>query len=175
MRKLLVLVAACAMLLSSALAQQSDANAPATREDIERYLAVINSHQMMTDMMKAMSKPMHQLVHEQYLKEKDKLPAGFEEQTDKMLDGMFKDMPFDEMMQATVPVYQKHFTKGDVDALVAFYSTPTGQKVLHELPAIMGEAMQSMTPIVEKYMEAMKQRVDEQFANALKDSEKKSD
>ena len=34
------------------------------------------------------------------------------------------------MMQSMVPAYQKHFTKGDIDNLVAFYSSPTGEKVI---------------------------------------------
>jgi hypothetical protein len=163
-----------ALVAVGAVAQQADANAPATREDVEKYLAAINSHQMMAQMMDAMAKPMHQMVHDQYLKDKDKLPADFEERTTKMLDDSFRDMPFDQMMQATVPIYQKHLTKGDIDALVAFYSSPTGQKMLRELPAIMGETMQAMMPSMEKYMETVRQKIDEQFAQALKQSEKKS-
>src|SRR5439155_13694987 len=50
-------------------------------------------------------------------------------------------MPFDEMMDAMVPTYQKHFTRGELDALTAFYSSPTGQKILREMPAIMSEAI----------------------------------
>ena len=50
------------------------------------------------------------------------------------------------------PVYQKHFTKGNIDDLLAFYSTPTGQKVVKELPAISTEAMQAATPIYQKMM-----------------------
>jgi len=83
-------------------------------------------------------------------------------------------MPFNEMLQAMVPVYQRHFTKGDVNALIAFYSSPTGQKMLHELPSIMSEAMESMTPLMEKYMKTMKQRIDDEFAEALKKSDKKN-
>jgi hypothetical protein len=45
------------------------------------------------------------------------------------MDNMTKQIPYDEMMPATGPAYQKHFTKGDMDALVAFYSVPTGQKL----------------------------------------------
>ena len=30
----------------------------------------------------------------------------------KQMDDMLKNMPLDEMMQATIPAYQKHFTKG---------------------------------------------------------------
>ena len=175
MKRFLAAMGICVALAMSALAQQNDPNAPATREDIQHYLDVVNSHQMMTQMMDAMAKPMHKMVHDQYLKDKDKLPAGFEEQTTKMLDDMFRDMPLDDMMQAMVPVYQKHFTKGDVDALVAFYASPTGQKMLREMPAIMGEAMEAMTPTMEKYMETIRHRVDQQFAQALKQSDKKPD
>ena len=160
--------------ISTALAQTNDPNAPATREDIEHYLSVMYSHEMMTQMMDAMIKPMHQMVHEQFLKDKDKLPADFEEKTTKMMDDMLKSMPLDEMMQAMVPVYQKHFTKGDVDALITFYSSPTGQKMLREMPAIMAEAMQSSMPIMHKYMETLRQKVEDEVAEALKQSEKKT-
>jgi hypothetical protein len=34
--------------------------------------------------------------------------------------------------------------------------------------------MQAMTPIVEKYMESVKQQVDDEFAQALKQSSKKT-
>jgi uncharacterized protein len=125
-------------------------------------------------MMAAMAKPMHQMVHDEYVKDKDKLPANFEERTNKTMDDLFQDMPFDEMMQAMVPVYQKHLTKGDIDALVAFYSSPTGQKMLKEMPAIMGEAMENMMPIMQKYMATVKERIDHETAAALKESEKRS-
>jgi len=174
MKRAVIFLILCAASATSGLAQQGTANAPATREDIERYLSAIHSHDMMNQMAAAMSKPIHQMVHDEYLKDKDKLPADFEDRTNKMTDDMFKEMPFDEMMQAMVPVYQKHFTKGDIDALVAFYSSPTGQKTLRELPAIMSEAMESAIPIMQKYMETMKQRIDEETAKALKESEKRS-
>ncbi len=174
MKRFLIGVTLCVALATSVMAQQDASSAPATKEDVERYLNAIHSHDMMNQMVAAMSKPMHQMVHDEYVKDKDKLPADFEQRTDKMMDDMFKEMPFDEMMQAMVPVYQKHFTKGDIDALVAFYSSPTGQKTLRELPAIMSEAMESAIPIVQKYMETMKQRIDEETAKALKESEKRS-
>jgi len=84
-----------------------------------------------------------------------------------------KGMPFDEMIQAMVPAYQKHFTKGDIDSLVAFYSSPTGQKILREMPAITGEAMQSMMPIMRQHMDAMNQRIQQEVADMVKKSQKK--
>jgi uncharacterized protein len=172
-KRVLISLTMCVVFAASVMAQDAS-SAPATKEDVERYLNAVNSRDMLNQMMAAMEKPMHQMAHEQYLKDKDKLPADFEERTNKSMDDMFKNFPWDEMMQAMVPVYQKHLTKGDVDALVAFYSSPTGAKMLREMPAIMGEAMQSMMPIMQKYMATVKDRIDQETAEALKESEKKA-
>ena len=154
-------------------AQQAAADDPATKQDVERYLQAVHSHDMMKQMMEAMSKPMHQMVHDQFMKDKDKLPADFETRMTKIIDDMMKDMPLDEMMQAMVPVYQKHFTKGDIDAFIVFYSSPTGQKMLREMPAITAEAMQSIMPVMRKYTDTMTARIQQEVADSLKDSQKK--
>jgi hypothetical protein len=161
-KRLLPLVFMCLVLSSGARAQQTGPNAPATKEDIEAYLQVMHAHEMMANMMDAMIKPMHQMIHEQYLKNKDKLPPDFEEHMNQLMDDMMKNMPFDEMTQAMVPAYQKYLTKGDVAALVAFYSTATGQKILKQLPAIMAESMQDAMPIMQKYMDTMRQRMEQE-------------
>ena len=156
------------------VAQQAAANdsAPASKEDVERYLQAINYRDMMNKMIDAMSTPMRQMVHEQYMKDKDKLPADFEAQTNKKTEEMMKDMPWEEMIQAMVPSYQKHFTKGDMDSLTAFYTSPTGAKVLREMPAIAAESMQTMMPIVRKHIEAVNQSLQQQIAEILKQSQK---
>src|SRR5277367_3348364 len=59
-------------------AAKADADAPATKEDVEAYLAVMHYKELTANMMAAMVKPMHQMLHEQYLKNKDKLPPDFE-------------------------------------------------------------------------------------------------
>jgi uncharacterized protein len=151
------------------LAQQTVSDSPASKEDIQKYLNVMHSKEMMTKIMDAMAKPMRQMFHEQYLKDKDKLPPNFEERMSNRMEENFRNMPFDEMLQAMVPVYQKHFTKGDVDALLAFYSSPTGQKMIRELPAITAEAMQAMMPILREKMDAMSQRMQQEVAQMMKD------
>jgi hypothetical protein len=173
MKRLFVTVIFCLAFTCSGLAQDNSAAAPATKEDVERYFQVIHSHDMIQNMIAAMSKPMHQSVHDQFMKDKDKLPPDFESRMNKIMDDMMKDMPFDEMMAAMVPTYQKHFTKGDIDALVSFYSTQTGQKVLREMPAIMGESMQTMMPIMRQHMDEINQRVQQAVTDMLKDSQKK--
>jgi len=168
MKRFLVAAIVCVSFAYSGLAQDTGANAPASREDVERYLQAVHSHDMMQKIMETMAKSMQQMTHERYLKDKDKLPPDFEARTNKMMNDMMKDMPFDEMMQAMVPTYQKHFTKGDIDALVAFYTSPTGQKLLRETPAITGEAMTAMMPILRQHMDAMSRRLQQQTDEMMK-------
>jgi len=158
--KRLVSVAAVVFFLSwSCFAQTNVDDSPATKADVERYFQIVNSHDMMKKLMASMAQGIQQMTHEQYVKHQDELPAGYETKMNAMMDDMFNNMPMDEMMQSMVPAYQKHFTKGDIDNLVAFYSSPTGEKVLRELPSIMAEAMQGMMPIMTKYMETVQQRL----------------
>jgi uncharacterized protein len=169
------LVVTIVLLCCSAIgfAQQDPADSPANKEEVEKYLEVMHSREMMAKMVDAMAKPMHQMMHDQYEKDKDKLPADFEARMNKVMDDYLKSFPWDEILQSMVPVYQKHFTKGDLDHLVAFYSTPTGQKLIREMPAITAEAMQVVLPIMSQKMEAMRHDVQQQVAEMIKQSEAK--
>jgi hypothetical protein len=156
-------------------AQNSTDDTPATQADVERYLQAINSHDMMKKLMSSMTQGMHQMWHEQFLKHKEELPPDFEAKMTATMDDMLENAPMDEIMQAMVPAYQKHLTKGDIDNLVAFYSSPTGAKLLREMPAMMGEAMQDMMPILTKYMETVQVRLKKQTDDMIAQAKKQAD
>ncbi|HLX86445.1 MAG TPA: DUF2059 domain-containing protein [Terriglobales bacterium] len=171
--KRLLLVATVVFSLSwSCLAQANAEDSPASKADVERYFQIVRSHDMMKKMMGTMTQSIHQMMHEQYLKHQEDLPADYESKMSAMTDDMFLNMPMDEMMQAMVPAYQKHLTKGDIDNLVAFYSSPTGEKVLREMPAMMAEAMQDMMPIMSKYMDTVRARLQKETDTMLAQSKK---
>jgi hypothetical protein len=170
MKRILLAGAIVLAICGYVAAHQNPADTPATKEDIQRYLQIVHSKEMAEKMMDAMSKPLHQMVHEQYLKDKDKLPADFEARMNKRLDEYSKDLPWDEILDSMVPVYQKHLTKGDVDALVTFYSTPTGQKLMKEMPQILSESMQNMMPLMRRQIDTLNQRVQEDIAAMVKES-----
>src|ERR1700674_2309785 len=159
MKRLVSVVAVVFLLSWSCFAQTSSDDSPATKADVERYFQITGSHDMMKKYSAAMTQSMHQMFHEQYLKHKDNLPADYESTIASMMDDMFQNMPMDEMTQAMIPAYQKHLTKGDIDNLVAFYSTPTGSKLLKEMPSMTGEATQAAMPIMSKYVDTIEKRV----------------
>ena len=154
---------------SISFAQQNPADAPASKADIERYLAAMHTSDLLKNMMATMTRQMHKTVHEMLEKQPD-LPPEFEARMDKMMDDTLKDFPVDEYLQAVAPIYQKHLTKGDVDALVTFYSSPTGQKILNEMPAMTAEAMQAASPLIQKMVAKAMDRVREEVAQAQKAS-----
>jgi hypothetical protein len=78
----------------------------------------------------------------------------------------------DEMVDAIVPIYQKHVSKADLAAVTAFYSSPAGQKILKELPAIMSESMQAGGEIGRRVFAAKGEELDRQLSELAKESKK---
>jgi hypothetical protein len=158
--KRLALTATMVLFLAGlCFAQTSTDQTPATKADIERYFQVTKSPDMVKKMVAAMTQNMHQTFHQQFLKHKDELPPDYETKITARMEDLLTNMPMDEMLQAMVPAYQKHFTKGDIDNLIVFYSSPTGEKLLRELPSIMTDSMQDAMPIMMRYMETVQQRL----------------
>jgi hypothetical protein len=91
------------------------------------------------------------------------------------MDDLIKAMPIDEITQAMIPAYQKHFTKSDIDAMNAFYSSPVGQKVLQQLPVVMQEGSQAAMPILSRYITEWKDRMQQDLKEMEKDSPRKND
>jgi uncharacterized protein len=161
---------ACLMFASIGFAQQNAADAPASKEDVQRYLDAVHSREMMENTLSAMMKQMHQMTHEQVLKERN-LPADFEAHMDKITDDLFKNFPYEAIQEAMVPVYQKHFTKVEMDALAEFYTAPTGQKILKEMPEVVTEAMQASSGILQKMMSDARNRLQSEIAQARKQTD----
>ena len=173
MKRFSSVLVACLVLSSIGAAQQTSSDVPAAKEDVERVFEVMHLRDTMKLMMDGIAKQQRQLMHEQLRKNEASLPPDYETRMDKMLDDTLKNFPMEEMFQVMVPVYQKHLNKGDLDAMVAFYSSPTGQKLMKELPAITQEAMQAAFPIMQKEMTLVLERVQREVAQMMKDPKAK--
>jgi hypothetical protein len=55
-----------------------------------------------------------------------------------------------------------------MEALVGFYTSPAGQKLLRELPAITGEAMTAIMPIMTRHMDTVNRRLQQEADEMLK-------
>jgi uncharacterized protein len=170
--KRLLIALACLALCAPCLAQNADE--PASRDDVILYLRTMRSHDMFQRTMEVQSQTIQQLFHDQLLKDKGTLPPDYDTHMKKAMDDLVKNMPVDDMVQAMIPSYQKHFTKADIEAMNAFYSSPVGQKVLQELPAVMQEGSQAAMPIMSKYLSEWKDRMEKEMKELENSAPKKS-
>jgi hypothetical protein len=162
----------CLVLSAPGLAQTPDTDA-ATRDDVILYLRTMRSHDLMQRTIEVQFQSMQQLMHDQMLQENGSVPAEFDAHMKKMMDELRKGMPLDEITNAMIPAYQNHFTRSDIQAMNAFYSSPVGQKVLEQLPAVMQEGMQAAMPIMSKYLTEAKDRIQQDVKELGKTPQKK--
>jgi hypothetical protein len=104
-----------------------------------------------------------------------KTPNPTPKQIDRLhsiIDAGLEDLPLDEMVEAVVAVYQRHFTKTDVEELVRFYSSPVGQKVLHEQPQMMQESMQAGAEIQRKRYDETMLKIQKKIDQMMDEDEK---
>ncbi len=155
MKRVLIVFAGLALnaFAFSTLALAQNADDPASRDDVILLLRTMHSHDMMRRTMEVQSASMQKLFHDMILKDTGKVPPDFDARFKKAMTDMLNGMPTDDLVQAMIPAYQKHFTQGDITAMNAFYSSPVGEKVLEELPDVMRDGMEAALPLLSKYLD----------------------
>lgn len=123
MRRWLFVAAVLVLCSVSAWAQE----APASKEQrVRQLLVLMRAGDMGVQMMDNLIGTMKQMVPD----------AGDEYW--KALRGKVKSTDLVDML---VPVYVKHLESADIDELIRFYSSPTGQRFLEKQPLIAQESM----------------------------------
>lgn len=173
MKRWLAAVLCIALLpVTAAFAQQS--GDPATKEDVQKLFDLTDSRKQFDAIMSALAKQIQAQTQSLLRKRSENLTpeqaARLNAFVNDSLQNVLQNMPFDEMMQAIMPIYQHRFTHGEMQELIRFNVSPVGKKVRAQMPAIMAESMQAMTPIIQKRTEAqmadMQVRVEE-YAKTL--------
>ena len=146
------------------------ADAP-TRDQIMTLLDLLQVRKTMSAMLQNMKQIMRQGAEESFRK---KVPNPTPKQL-AALQGMFDDvidMPLDEMVDALIPIYQRHLTRTDLEEIIRFYSSPAGQKLLREQPQMLHEGMQAGADIERKRMDEINAKLQDRMqklSDAAKD------
>lgn len=141
---------------------------PPTREDVLKLFDLLQITKTMDAVINA-TKQQSMEIAEQMIR--DRMPDATSEQKKQfmaMVDDVMRESlgtaAINEMLAATIPVYQHHLTKSDMEAMMAFYSSPVGQKILHEQPAMVQESMDASAGIQQRIARAMFQKIGERVA-----------
>lgn len=158
-------------------AQTVTADAP-SRQDILKLFHVMRLNDQMESMQKTMLQQMLPAIEQTI---EDEIPNATNADRERMralmkssMDEAMNMYPVHEMIEDFIPVYQKNYTKADVQAITAFYASPAGQRLLDKQPQIMQDAMATIMPKTQARMKKLMERIGQQAQQIAKPAPKKA-
>jgi hypothetical protein len=158
-------IAIFSLTLSLPLFAQDAASAvdQSTRDEVVRFMDLLQVRSRMTTILDSMRVQQKRLAEQSLKQEKPNATPQEIQRADQVVDTALNTtlsgQTIDEMINALVPIYQRHFSKADLDGILAFYTSPVGQKLQNEQPAIMQESMQATTDIISRKLPEIKQAI----------------
>lgn len=150
----------------------------ATRAQIEKLFEVMRLRVQMGAMMNMMPGIITGSFRAQVKNINESLPPGkqlapqdqaeLEKVMKKYMDQASSIYPVDDMIADAVPVYQRHISSSDADAVIAFYSSPAGQHLLNQQPAIMSEYMAVIMPQIQTRSKRLTDRMQAEIQQVVK-------
>jgi uncharacterized protein len=133
----------------------------ASKEDVQKLFDVMASRDQVRQLMDQMFAQMRAINRQEMKKKHPEISEEELARSERGSQELIRNFPIDGMLSDMVPVYQRHFTKTEIEGLTAFYSSPIGQKFLHEMPAVTAETMRVAMPRIQATVDAALKRVDQ--------------
>jgi hypothetical protein len=102
-----------------------------------------------------------QITHENVKKLFPNITQKELDRIDAMADTTMKSYNIDDIFNDMIPIYQRHLNKADITAMLAFYESPTGSKLLREQPAMIAESMEISRIRMEKVMGDLMEKIED--------------
>ena len=166
------------LLTSTLFAQQSTArNSPnssivpkeeqASREDVVALMDVMHSRRQVVAVIDMMKEQMLNGMHQSFLREHPNASPEALKKLDATMEGAWKFINIDELTEASIPVYQKYLSHEDALALIAFYSSPTGQRFLDRMPSLVKEAGAAGAKVMQGHLDEIQAISKQRFQEFL--------
>jgi hypothetical protein len=147
-----------------------------TKEQLAKLFDLMRVHEQLasvTKMMPALMQQQFAAQAKQMQKDHPEIPTQTEEQQKASAKVMNKFMEramnlygSDEMIADMSSLYQKHLSRSDVDGIIAFYSSPSGQHMLDMMPVIMTEFMPTVMRRVQERIAPLTTEMIKEMAEA---------
>jgi hypothetical protein len=123
---------------TSAVPARAEAEiSPAFKKKIVEFMGIIGAKNITRQVALTFSKQLAFTLKQSHPEIDNQAFAVIAEETEEVLDRRS-----DEILDHMVPVYAKHFSESDIDALLEFYRSPVGRKTVTEMPGLMQECME---------------------------------
>jgi hypothetical protein len=148
-----------------------------TKEQLAKLFEVMRLREQMQNMMKAVPSMVQQQIQAQAKEMAAKNPGGaptaeqqaaIEKVLNKYMEKAFSIYTADEMIADMGTIYQRHLSRADIDAFIAFYASPAGQHLLDITPVIMQEYMPMVMNRVQERGKALNDGLAKDMAEIIK-------
>lgn len=184
-------ISACALGQSGTSAEQADTPAQAgsaagatippdqqaSKEQLAKLFDAMRLREQMQSMRQMVPGMVQQQIKAAMQQTEADLPAGtkltaeqrkgIENIMSKYVGKSMDLYPPEEMLTDMTVIYQRHLSKDDVDAMIAFYSSPAGQHLLNAQPRIAQEYMPMVMSKVTERSQAMTKEMMKEMAEIV--------
>jgi len=134
-----------------------------TKEQLAKLFELMRLHQQVQSVLTMTQSMMQQQLSAQIKDRAGKLgssltadqQAAIAKISDKYMQKAFNLFTIDELLDDMAGIYQRHISRSDVDAMIAFYSAPAGQHLLDAQPVILKEYMPVIMQRVQERSKAL--------------------
>lgn len=149
------------ILLFTSIPLFAQSDAPASRDDILKLFGVMKVHDQTRLVMESVAAQQREMMHDGLRKRYPQITDAEIARLDQATSEIMREVSVDDLLTDMIPVYQKHLSKKDVDAMSAFYSSDTGQKLLREMPAMTTESLRATAPRMQAIMDKVMDRIEQ--------------
>jgi hypothetical protein len=146
--------------------QQLPANAP-TRQQVLKLFEATQLRRTMEASQEVAMQTAVNTVQQMIRQSGAALDAEMQRQMDGLMKGVMEDvravLSTDEMLEAVIPIYQRHYTAEEVEAIIAFQNSPVGKKMVSLQPMMMQESAQALAPLQQRAMPELMRRLNERM------------
>jgi hypothetical protein len=143
------------------------AGAPAADASIRQLLEATHARQLVDTLMTQMDGMMKQAMQQATAGQAapPEVQKIYEKTRAEVAATLGEQMTWEKLEPMYVRIYKKSFSESEVQAMVGFYKSPTGQAVITKLPVVMqesmNESMQMLKPAIQKVQQMQQDMVAE--------------
>lgn len=161
-----ILLAALLALVAAAVPAQ--AQQPVDDARLDRLLEVTRARQTLDAMLPQVEASQRQMVAQ--MTAGRELDAAQQERIERTLaasaESVRKALAWDNLEPVYRDIYRQTFTSEDIDAIIGFYESAAGQRMLDKMPELMQNTMAAMQRLVVPMLQDMERAVSAEVSAA---------
>ncbi len=162
MKKRFAALLAAALCLAAPFAMAAQAN----DAQVDELLEVMRARQTVEAMLPQVAASQRQMVAQ--MTASQKLTTDQQAKLDRLLDksmaSVGRALSWEKLEPVYRDIYRQTFTAEDMDAMIGFYSSAAGQKLLDKMPQLMQNTMAGVQKLLVPMLEDMQREIEAEFA-----------